>query len=155
MVPPTGAGPTALRPGMAPWNAVSTVSTTGSEAVADHAETPARCRSQRRAACRRRRARGARGRGPVVDAALRTMATALRDRTADPLAANAADVEAAERGGMTGGLLDRLRLTPERLADMAVQLGGARRHPLSRRCSASSASCPRASGCSSGACPSG
>ena len=50
------------------------------------------------------------------------MAAALRDRTADLLAANAADVEAAERGGMTGGLLDRLRLTPERLADMAVQL---------------------------------
>ena len=60
--------------------------------------------------------------GPAVDTALRTMAAALRDRTADLLAANTADVEAAERGGMTGGLLDRLRLTPERLADMAVQL---------------------------------
>ena len=60
--------------------------------------------------------------GAAVDAALRTMAVALRDRTADLLAANTADVEAAERGGMTGGLLDRLRLTPERLADMAVQL---------------------------------
>jgi glutamate-5-semialdehyde dehydrogenase len=60
--------------------------------------------------------------GPAVDAALRTMAAALRDRTGDLLAANVADVEAAERGGMTGGLLDRLRLTPERLAAMAVQL---------------------------------
>jgi len=62
------------------------------------------------------------GANSAVDAALHTMAAALRDRTAELLAANAADVEAAERGGMTGGLLDRLRLTPERLADMAVQL---------------------------------
>ena len=104
--------------GVARWNAVST-----STAVADHAETPehaaVRVAAQRAAAA----APGVRAAGgPAVDAALRTMAAALRDRTADLLAANAADVEAAERGGMTGGLLDRLRLTPERLADMAVQL---------------------------------
>ena len=51
--------------------------------------------------------------------------TAVRDaaeRADDVLAANAADVETAERGGMAPGLLDRLRLTPERLADMADQL---------------------------------
>lgn len=60
--------------------------------------------------------------GAAVDAALRTAAALLREREADLLAANAADVEAAERGGMAPGLLDRLRLTPERLADMATQL---------------------------------
>ena len=96
---------------------------TSTAAVADHAETPehaaVRVAAQRAAAA----APGVRSAGgPAVDAALRTMAAALRDRTADLLAANAADVEAAERGGMAGGLLDRLRLTPERLADMAVQL---------------------------------
>ncbi len=108
---------------MAPWNAVSTVSTTGSEAVADHAETPEHVAVRNAAQRAAGAAPGVRAAGgPAVDAALRTMATALRDRTADLLAANAADVEAAERGGMTGGLLDRLRLTPERLADMAVQL---------------------------------
>ena len=96
---------------------------TSTAAVADPAETPehaaVRAAAQRAAAA----APGVRSAGgPAVDAALRTMAAALRDRTADLLAANTADVEAAERGGMTGGLLDRLRLTPERLADMAVQL---------------------------------
>ena len=60
--------------------------------------------------------------GAAVDAALRTAARLLRERADDVLAANAADVETAERGGMAPGLLDRLRLTPERLADMADQL---------------------------------
>jgi glutamate-5-semialdehyde dehydrogenase len=60
--------------------------------------------------------------GPAVDAALRAAAERLREHAADLLAANAADVDAARRGGIAGGLLDRLRLTPERLADMAVQL---------------------------------
>ncbi len=60
--------------------------------------------------------------GPAVDAALRAAARRLRDRTDDLLAANAADVEAAQRAGTAGGLLDRLRLTPDRLADMAAQL---------------------------------
>ena len=94
-----------------------------STAAVDHTGSPehtaVRLAAQRAAAA----APGVRSAGgPAVDAALRTMATALRDRTDDLLAANAADVDAAERGGMTGGLLDRLRLTPERLADMAVQL---------------------------------
>ncbi|MDT0351733.1 aldehyde dehydrogenase family protein [Pseudonocardia charpentierae] len=96
---------------------------TSTAAAVDHAETPehaaVRLAAQRAAAA----APGVRSAGgPAVDAALRTMAAALRDRTDDLLAANTADVDAAERGGMTGGLLDRLRLTPERLADMAVQL---------------------------------
>ncbi|GAA5139278.1 aldehyde dehydrogenase family protein [Pseudonocardia adelaidensis] len=60
--------------------------------------------------------------GSRVDAALRTAADLLREKQAELLAANAADVEAAERSGMAPGLLDRLRLTPERLADMATQL---------------------------------
>jgi glutamate-5-semialdehyde dehydrogenase len=60
--------------------------------------------------------------GAVVDAALRTAAELLREREDELLAANAADVAAAERGGMAPGLLDRLRLTQERLADMATQL---------------------------------
>jgi glutamate-5-semialdehyde dehydrogenase len=96
---------------------------TSTAAAVDSAETPehaaVRLAAQRAAAA----APGVRSAGgPAVDAALRTMAAALRDRTDDLLAANTADVDAAERGGMTGGLLDRLRLTPERLADMAVQL---------------------------------
>jgi len=60
--------------------------------------------------------------GAAVDAALRTAAILLREREAELLAANAVDVTAAEQGGMAPGLLDRLRLTPERLADMATQL---------------------------------
>jgi glutamate-5-semialdehyde dehydrogenase len=60
--------------------------------------------------------------GPAVDAALRNAADLLRERHAELLAANAADVATAEQGGMATGLLDRLRLTPERLTDMATQL---------------------------------
>jgi glutamate-5-semialdehyde dehydrogenase len=60
--------------------------------------------------------------GAAVEAALRTAADLLRERAGELLAANAADVAAAERNGMAAGLLDRLRLTPERLADMADQL---------------------------------
>lgn len=60
--------------------------------------------------------------GAAVDTALRAADRLLRERADDVLAANAADVDAAERGGMAPGLLDRLRLTPERLADMADQL---------------------------------
>jgi glutamate-5-semialdehyde dehydrogenase len=60
--------------------------------------------------------------GAAVDAALRTAAGLLRERESELLAANAADVAAAERAGMAPGLLDRLRLSQERLADMATQL---------------------------------
>jgi glutamate-5-semialdehyde dehydrogenase len=60
--------------------------------------------------------------GPAIDAALRTAAALLRERADDVLAANATDVAAAERNGMAAGLLDRLRLGPERLADIATQL---------------------------------
>ncbi len=58
----------------------------------------------------------------AIDAALRTAAALIRERADDLLAANSADVESAQRNGMAAGLLDRLRLTPERLAEMATQL---------------------------------
>ena len=53
------------------------------------------------------------------DAALHAMADALLAREADVLAANAEDVERAEAGGTPPNIVDRLRLTPERLAAMA------------------------------------
>jgi len=58
----------------------------------------------------------------AVEAALRGAASLLHERADDVLAANAADVAAAEGAGMAPGLLDRLRLGPERLADIAHQL---------------------------------
>ncbi|MEJ3656700.1 aldehyde dehydrogenase family protein [Actinomycetes bacterium KLBMP 9759] len=58
----------------------------------------------------------------AIDAALRSAAGLIRERTDELLAANAADVEAGEQAGMAAGLLDRLRLGPERLADIAGQL---------------------------------
>jgi glutamate-5-semialdehyde dehydrogenase len=58
----------------------------------------------------------------AIERALRAMAERL-PAAADPvLAANAADHEAAVAAGMGQGLGDRLRLTPERLRDMAGQL---------------------------------
>jgi glutamate-5-semialdehyde dehydrogenase len=60
--------------------------------------------------------------GAAVDAALRTAADLLRVQALAVLAANHSDVAAAEKAGMAPGLLDRLRLTPDRLADMATQL---------------------------------
>jgi len=60
--------------------------------------------------------------GEAIDAVLRTTGVLLRERSDDLLAANAADVAAAQRGGMGPGLLDRLRLSAERLADIAIQL---------------------------------
>nr|WP_232660925.1 aldehyde dehydrogenase family protein [Pseudonocardia sp. TRM90224] len=58
----------------------------------------------------------------AIDAALRAAAGLIRERSAELLAANAADVEAGEQAGMAAGLLDRLRLGPDRLADIAGQL---------------------------------
>jgi glutamate-5-semialdehyde dehydrogenase len=90
---------------------------TGTAETPEHAAV--RAAAQRAAAA----APGVRAAGGLaVDAALRSAAGRLRERGDDLLAANAGDVDAAQRGGMAGGLLDRLRLTGERLADMAVQL---------------------------------
>jgi glutamate-5-semialdehyde dehydrogenase len=53
------------------------------------------------------------------DRALRAMADALLARADEVLAANAEDVARAEAGGTPANIVDRLRLTPERLDAMA------------------------------------
>jgi glutamate-5-semialdehyde dehydrogenase len=58
----------------------------------------------------------------AIDGALSAMAARLRSSATDLLDANAADVTAAESDGMSAGLLDRLRLSPERLETMASAL---------------------------------
>ncbi|MCC6828822.1 MAG: glutamate-5-semialdehyde dehydrogenase [Novosphingobium sp.] len=52
-------------------------------------------------------------------AGLRAAAQALRDDAPEILAANARDVAAGEANGLTGAMLDRLRLDPARLAGIA------------------------------------
>ncbi|RJT24814.1 glutamate-5-semialdehyde dehydrogenase [Chakrabartia godavariana] len=51
--------------------------------------------------------------------ALNLAAAELRARADDVLAANALDLEAGEKNGLTPAMLDRLRLTPERLESIA------------------------------------
>ncbi len=58
----------------------------------------------------------------AIGAALEGMAVRLSSDRSALLAENALDVAAAEQRGMTGALLDRLRLSSERLDDMAHQL---------------------------------
>lgn len=53
------------------------------------------------------------------DAALLAMAEALLARWSEVLDANAEDVARAEADGTPAGIVDRLRLTPQRLEDMA------------------------------------
>lgn len=53
------------------------------------------------------------------DAALSAMAAALGDRADEVVAANARDVEAARAAGTSPALVDRLTLTPARIAAMA------------------------------------
>lgn len=55
-------------------------------------------------------------------AAVRSMAQALRDHASEILAANAHDMEAAREKGTSEGMLDRLLLTPERMESMAQGL---------------------------------
>jgi glutamate-5-semialdehyde dehydrogenase len=73
-------------------------------------------------ACRRARTAAA-GLAPlprtVKDAALLAMADALEQQTAAILAANAEDVDAGRAAGTSEALLDRLALTPARVAAMA------------------------------------
>ncbi|MEP7161195.1 MAG: aldehyde dehydrogenase family protein [Dermatophilaceae bacterium] len=57
-----------------------------------------------------------------IDAALRAAAQRVSQCADTVLETNAADVAAAEAAGMSAGLLDRLRLTPARIADAAAQL---------------------------------
>ncbi|HEX3788252.1 MAG TPA: glutamate-5-semialdehyde dehydrogenase [Pseudonocardiaceae bacterium] len=56
------------------------------------------------------------------DTALRAMADALLTRTAEVIEANEADLAAGEANGMSQALLDRLALTPQRLAGIAEGL---------------------------------
>ena len=60
--------------------------------------------------------------GPVIDGALRRMAGLLSEQGPAILAANAADVQRGTEQGLGRGLLDRLRLDPDRLAATARQL---------------------------------
>lgn len=52
--------------------------------------------------------------------ALLAIADALEQNSASVLAANALDMEAAKKNGMSSAMQDRLRLTEERLADIAA-----------------------------------
>jgi glutamate-5-semialdehyde dehydrogenase len=56
------------------------------------------------------------------DAALRAMADALDARTDELVVANATDVEGARSGGTSDALVDRLTLTPDRIAAIAQAL---------------------------------
>jgi glutamate-5-semialdehyde dehydrogenase len=56
------------------------------------------------------------------DRALQAMAAALIERSEEILAANAEDIVRAEEGGTPPNIIDRLRLTPERLEGMAQGL---------------------------------
>ncbi|MGO1974906.1 MAG: glutamate-5-semialdehyde dehydrogenase [Propionibacteriaceae bacterium] len=56
------------------------------------------------------------------DSALLAMADALLAAEADIVEANGRDVATAEANGTSAALIDRLRLTPERVADMAAGL---------------------------------
>jgi len=58
----------------------------------------------------------------TINAALDAMAQRLTASATEVLAANAADITAAEQSGMTQALIDRLRLGEARLTDMAGQL---------------------------------
>jgi len=53
---------------------------------------------------------------------LSAMAKALRDKTEDILAGNAADTAKAKEKNVTSAFLDRLTLTPDRIEDMALGL---------------------------------
>ncbi|WP_199425143.1 glutamate-5-semialdehyde dehydrogenase [Actinotalea solisilvae] len=58
----------------------------------------------------------------LKDAALHAMADALVAATPEIVSANAVDLERGEAGGLSAGLLDRLTLTPDRVAAIADAL---------------------------------
>jgi len=62
----------------------------------------------------------ARTSGAERDDALRRMADAIDARAADIVAANALDLAAAEAGGVSGPMLDRLRLDPAGVAKLSA-----------------------------------
>ncbi|CAI8317335.1 MAG: Gamma-glutamyl phosphate reductase [Cellulomonadaceae bacterium TMED98] len=57
------------------------------------------------------------------DAVLRSLQQLLLGHEAEIVAANTADIEAGEKDGVAASLLDRLRLTPERVAGLAQAVG--------------------------------
>ncbi len=61
--------------------------------------------------------------GDVINQALREMASRLTERAPEILAANADDMADGEAAGLGQGLLDRLRLDPGRMQEMARQIG--------------------------------
>src|SRR5687768_1117512 len=61
-------------------------------------------------------------RGEQKNAWLNQSAAQLRARTAELLDANAADVAAADGFGLTDAQVDRLRLNPKRIEDIALGL---------------------------------
>lgn len=70
---------------------------------------------QARAACRPL----AWSEGHVRESVLRTLAAELRSASDELLQANSADCQAAQEEGISSSMLDRLRLTPERVEGMA------------------------------------
>ena len=69
----------------------------------------------------------------TIDAALHAMAQRLSASADTVLAANSADIAAAEQSGMTQALVDRLRLGQARLTEMADQLALLARVPFPSR----------------------
>ena len=63
------------------------------------------------------------------DAALTALAQLVRDRSADIVTANALDIERGEHSGTSPALLDRLRLTPERIEGLALAVEDIRALP--------------------------
>ena len=63
------------------------------------------------------------------DAALTALATLLRERSADIVEANGLDIERGEQSGTSAALLDRLRLTPERIEGLALAVEAIRALP--------------------------
>jgi glutamate-5-semialdehyde dehydrogenase len=101
------------------------------------AEAPAESGAEVVAACARQAQRAApilaTASDQAIDAVLDAMAQRLTGSAAEVLAANAADIAAAEQSGMTQALVDRLRLGEERLAEMAAQLALLARVPFPAR----------------------
>jgi glutamate-5-semialdehyde dehydrogenase len=95
--------------------------TTGTDHSASSSPVPAAVR-----ACAERAAKGAaslvNAPEPAIDAALRGMAGRVRSAVPALIAANEADLAAAQASGMSEALQDRLRLTDARLDAMAEQL---------------------------------
>ena len=58
----------------------------------------------------------------VKDAALEAIADGLQERSAEIVEANARDMDAGREAGLDAALLDRLALTPERVAAIAAQV---------------------------------